>query len=108
MQAAMAGRDTGRELIEKARSGDREAFDELARPLTGRLLERIRLRMGRGLRETLEAEDVLQETLVRAFRSMPALPVAGGRLVRAVARRDRRALHPPLGEDPPPPERARS
>jgi RNA polymerase sigma-70 factor (ECF subfamily) len=71
METAMAEREQSQELIEKARTGDREAFDELARPVAGHLLERIRLRMGRGLRGTLEAEDILQETMVRAFRSMP-------------------------------------
>jgi RNA polymerase sigma-70 factor (ECF subfamily) len=71
MGTTMTGQEQTRDLIEKARTGGREAFDELTRPLCPLLLERIRLRMGPSLREKLEAEDVLQEALARAFRSVP-------------------------------------
>ena len=57
-------------LIERARNGERTAFDELATSITDPLLASIRLRLGEKLREKLDPEDVLQETFVRAFRSI--------------------------------------
>jgi RNA polymerase sigma-70 factor (ECF subfamily) len=57
-------------LIQRASGGDREAFDELVAPFSERLLKRIRQRMGPGLGRKVEPEDVLQETLFRAFRSI--------------------------------------
>ena len=58
------------ELVERARSGDRAAFDELARELSPSLLAGIRRRIGPALREKLEPEDVLQETLLRGLQSI--------------------------------------
>jgi RNA polymerase sigma-70 factor (ECF subfamily) len=59
-----------RDLIRRAQDGERLAFDELTRPLTDSMLASIRRRIGPKLREKLDAEDVLQETLLRAFQSM--------------------------------------
>jgi RNA polymerase sigma-70 factor (ECF subfamily) len=53
-------------LVQKARSGDREAFEELVR-LTGRLVfSRIYLETG----DRDRTEDLAQETYLRAFRSL--------------------------------------
>lgn len=57
-----------RELIERARLGDREAFDELMEahlPRVWRVVHRI-------LRHDEDAEDVVQETFLAAFRAIPA------------------------------------
>ena len=57
-------------LITKARGGDRGAFDKLVASIRPRLLALIGSRLGPALRERTEVDDVLQETLLRAFRSM--------------------------------------
>jgi RNA polymerase sigma-70 factor (ECF subfamily) len=70
MRATMSEADTERILIERAQRGDRAAFDELASSAAKNLLPRIHRRIGPGLREGLDPEDVLQETFFRAFRSI--------------------------------------
>lgn len=57
------------ELIERARSGDREAFGQLAAGEIERLLAIARL----VLRDTYLAEDAVQEALVRCWRQLPSL-----------------------------------
>ena len=66
----MAAKNDALHLIESAQRGDRSAFEELVAESREPLLKAIRRRMGRTLREKLEPEDVLQETLLRAFRSV--------------------------------------
>jgi RNA polymerase sigma-70 factor, ECF subfamily len=55
------------ELLESARGGDEDAFAALVRPLRGELHARCRLM----LRSPQDAEDALQETLLRAWRGLP-------------------------------------
>ena len=62
--------DKHRDLVGKAQQGDRAAFDELTSSATKSLLARIHRRMGLELRRELDPEDVLQETFLRAFRSI--------------------------------------
>jgi RNA polymerase sigma-70 factor, ECF subfamily len=57
------------ELVVLARSGDREAFGQLAALSIGRLDAAARLI----IRDRERARDVVQETLVRAWRSLPSL-----------------------------------
>jgi RNA polymerase sigma factor (sigma-70 family) len=57
------------ELVVRARSGDREAFGQLAALSIGRLDAAARLI----IRDRERARDVVQETLVRAWRSLPGL-----------------------------------
>ena len=66
----MAAKNDALHLIENAQQGDRSAFEELVAESREPLLKAIRRRMGRTLREKLEPEDGLQETLLRAFRSV--------------------------------------
>lgn len=66
----MTESDRGRFLIERARDGDRGAFEELATSASSALLARIQRRMGADLKQDLDPEDVLQETFVRAFQSI--------------------------------------
>jgi len=57
------------ELVERARRGDRQAFDLLAAGAVDRLYSVARLI----LRDADRAEDAVQETLVRCWRDLPAL-----------------------------------
>ncbi|MBN1459432.1 MAG: sigma-70 family RNA polymerase sigma factor [Armatimonadetes bacterium] len=57
-------------LIEKARQGDRAAFEELCALQVERLRGFIRARMGSHLRGEIDAEDVLQETWIEAFSAI--------------------------------------
>ncbi len=58
------------ELIDRARKGDRNAFDELTKRFSTRLRESVekwsRFRLG----NRVDADDVLQETFLRAYRSL--------------------------------------
>ena len=58
-----------RELVDRARSGDREAFAVLAAGAIDRLYAVARLI----LRDTELAEDATQDALVRAWRDLPTL-----------------------------------
>jgi RNA polymerase sigma-70 factor (ECF subfamily) len=57
------------ELVEAARGGDREAFAALARSRADRLFGIAR----RVLRDTDQAEDAVQQTLITAWRELPRL-----------------------------------
>src|SRR5262245_35786268 len=70
MQEIMGAEKRFLELIGRAREGSRPAFDELAAEITASLLAAIRRGIGEGLGAKLEPEDVLQETLLRAFKSI--------------------------------------
>ena len=59
-------------LIERARSGNREAFESLSRDVRGRLVAFVQSRLGPSLRGRLDPEDVVQETLLRAFETVKA------------------------------------
>lgn len=59
--------DPDRELMERARAGERAAFDQLVERYQRRLL-RLVLRL---LRDQAEAEDVVQEAFLRAYRALP-------------------------------------
>jgi RNA polymerase sigma-70 factor (ECF subfamily) len=85
-----------RELVERARGGDREAFATLATASVGRLFNIAQLM----LRDRDQADDAVQETLVLAWRDLKGLRDLDGFdawlhrvLVRAVyreANRERR------------------
>jgi len=68
-------RDSNEELLERARMGDRPAFDQLIEAHRPRLLALIRSRVGAGLQRFTEVEDVYQETVLRAFRAVPELVI---------------------------------
>lgn len=76
MPALMTPRsdDTNHVRLREARSGSREAFDELLIRCRGRLATLVRLRLGARLRERVEVDDVLQEAGLRAFRSIESVP----------------------------------
>jgi RNA polymerase sigma-70 factor, ECF subfamily len=55
-------------LIERIRNGDGEAFTALFNRYRPRLAVLIHYRMGLELRRLVEVDDILQETLLKAFR----------------------------------------
>ncbi len=57
-------------LVSRAQSGDREAFDQLVVECQGDLLSFILARLGERLRGQVDADDILQETLLRAFQGL--------------------------------------
>jgi RNA polymerase sigma-70 factor (ECF subfamily) len=58
------------QLVEKAKSGDRRAFEDLVEQDCPGLAAQIAARMGDEVRTRMEAEDVLQETLTCAFQAL--------------------------------------
>ena len=77
MHTSMVGSNETKHQIEKARGGDRAAFDELVTVHSEALLASIRRRMGKTLKETVEPADLVQETLIRAFRSLESFEWQG-------------------------------
>src|SRR5262249_22840967 len=57
-------------LVTKARAGDREAFGELSNRYFGKLKLFFAARLGTTLRGRVDADDLVQETLLRAFRDL--------------------------------------
>ncbi|HVR74913.1 MAG TPA: RNA polymerase sigma factor [Planctomycetota bacterium] len=57
-------------LLERARRGDRTAFEGLVAPERSRLLGHIQGLLGRKLRVKVDPEDVLQESLLRALEAI--------------------------------------
>src|SRR5262245_33096173 len=61
--------DSEASLVQKAQRGDRAAFDELVRRCSRLVFARLHLDCG----DLHQAEDLLQETLLTAFRSLGQL-----------------------------------
>ena len=68
MEAVTVKQDQEPELISKAKSGDRSAFDQIFRDTQDRIVNFIRSLMGPSLRQRVDPEDILQETFLRAYR----------------------------------------
>ena len=60
-------------LLQDARNGSPEALDRLLASCGPRLLSLIRLRMGPALRARMESGDLLNATLLRAFKAFDRL-----------------------------------
>lgn len=59
-----------RELAARARAGDRKAFERLFGIFRERLERAVTARLGAELRAAMQTEDILQETALRALRSI--------------------------------------
>ena len=59
-----------RALIQGAQEGDRRSFDDLVELYQPRIQALVLSRLGKALRQGIEAEDIIQETLLRAFHAL--------------------------------------
>ena len=58
------------ELMSRAQNGDARAFDALVAHYDGRLTALVRSRLGDELARSVDESDILQESLLQAFRSL--------------------------------------
>lgn len=70
MQGIMADTRSTEQLVEQARDGDREAFDELCQAFDARLRSSVASWTRYQLGPAIPVDDVVQETLVRAFGAL--------------------------------------
>ena len=70
MKALMAEQDATQILVDRAKSGDRTAFDELVGKFRARLHETVQSWTRFRIRPLLDVQEVLQETFIRAFQSI--------------------------------------
>jgi RNA polymerase sigma factor (sigma-70 family) len=70
MQALMEDQDRTLRLVDEAQRGNREAFDRLASLFQNRVRTSVESWTRFQLGPRVEIEEVLQDTLVRAFRSL--------------------------------------
>lgn len=112
MKETMTLSDDIQSLITRAQAGDRAAFDALIERHREALERSIRTRLaGVGLQFRVAAEDVFQETLLRAFRKLPEfqwqgedsfarwIGVIATNLVRSAGRREKQSPLPLLDPD---------
>ncbi|MBI4603629.1 MAG: sigma-70 family RNA polymerase sigma factor [Planctomycetes bacterium] len=57
-------------LLERARGGDRQAFDMLVTECTGHVQSFLRVHAGTRLQQRVEVEDLVQETFLRAYQAI--------------------------------------
>ena len=102
-------------LVERAQRNDPKAFEALVACHRDELEQLIRCRIGTTLRGSVEVDDVFQETLTWAFRSLPSFRWQGegsfgrwlagiaGHAILKAARRERRGRPLELVRDVPAP-----
>ena len=73
METVVHSEETTEALLGRAQKGERAALDEIAKRYEQRLRALILTRLNAALRTMVDAEDVLQETFMRAFRSIKNL-----------------------------------
>jgi RNA polymerase sigma-70 factor (ECF subfamily) len=67
MDSIMSEQDIDRQLVERARLGDKRAFELLVEKYQRRLLRLL----SRMVRDQDEVEDIAQETFIKAYRALP-------------------------------------
>lgn len=77
MDAVMDREIDARELVSRARDGDRAAFEELVDRYRGRIAAFLRSRLGEELSRRVDMEDLLQEVFLRAYTSLGRFHWAG-------------------------------
>jgi RNA polymerase sigma-70 factor, ECF subfamily len=65
------------DMVRRVKDGDREAFSDLFARYRPRLATLIHFRLGLELRRFVEVDDVLQETLLRAYRDIEKFDYRG-------------------------------
>jgi len=105
--------EIARSLVEGAKGGDAAAFDRLIAMHRRRIEALIRVRLGHHIEREVEADDVLQETLLKALESigrfnwqgadafMRWLGTIAENVIRSAARRGKRRPEVPLAADLP-------
>ena len=74
-------------LIERIRQGDRDAFTPLFEKYRPRIAVLVHYKMSRQMRAQVEADDLLQETFLRAYRKFDQFSYRGpGSFMRWLAR----------------------
>lgn len=79
----MANHENDQALLDRARAGERYAFDELVSAYREPLLAHIERRTGAYLRARIDTEDALQEALTRAWRSIGSFRGRGEKTFQA-------------------------
>ena len=69
----MLDKSSTERLLRQAQKGDRAAFEQLVETQRPRLEALVRLKLGTELRARVEVDDIIQETLVRAYGSIDTL-----------------------------------
>lgn len=67
VDSIMSEQDIDRQLVERARLGDKRAFELLVEKYRRRLLRLL----SRMVRDPEEVEDIAQETFIKAYRALP-------------------------------------
>ena len=100
-----------RALIDRAREGDRNAFQKLVERYEERLRRLVRSRLGSGLKGQIDVADVVQDAFLRALQALPHFEWQGedsflrwlSRIatnsLRETARREKRRVIVPLQDD---------
>jgi RNA polymerase sigma-70 factor (ECF subfamily) len=73
----MDDQEQPKSLVERAKNGDREAFDRLFERYRGRLGSYLRAVLGDIFRRGVSIDDVLQDTAIRAYGSLPGFRWSG-------------------------------